>query len=229
MAADSSPEPIPTSMPTAATRKRSNMVPSWSYKSATTAPAAIPMNAAMIVLRYGLGKSLQWIFGIATERPDARSVARRLARHRTSAVGAPQPVVPAGWWKRAGSTERWYACPMPTLLTPPGLEMVLQGLHDSEIRCGIRNEPPAGGITTWIDFGSRTEKATFYGTIVCDRQVWPAADRIARGCMRRRCAFPRKPLCQRAQHRKQGIATFSLQLDEGVASGRLSRSTGRGA
>ena len=36
------------------------------------------------------------------------------------------------------------------------------------------------------------------------------------------------PLCQ-AQHRKQGIATFSLQLDEGVASGRLSRSTGRGA
>jgi hypothetical protein len=41
----------------------------------------------------------------------------------------------------------------------------------------IRN--PAGGITAWIDFGSRTEKATFYGTIVGDRQVWPAADRIA--------------------------------------------------
>jgi hypothetical protein len=28
------------------------------------------------------------------------------------------------------------------------------------------NEPPAGGITAWIDYGSRTEKATFYGTIV---------------------------------------------------------------
>jgi hypothetical protein len=68
---------------------------------------------------------------------------------------------------------------MPTLLTPPTLEVVLQGLHESEIRCGIRNEPPAGGITAWIDYGSRTEKATFYGTIVGDRQVWPAADRIA--------------------------------------------------
>jgi hypothetical protein len=49
----------------------------------------------------------------------------------------------------------------------------------ARIRCGIRNEPPAGGITAWIDYGSRTEKATFYGTIVGDRQVWPAADRIA--------------------------------------------------
>jgi hypothetical protein len=37
----------------------------------------------------------------------------------------------------------------------------------------------ARGITAWIDYGSRTEKATFYGTIVGDRQVWPAADRIA--------------------------------------------------
>jgi hypothetical protein len=48
---------------------------------------------------------------------------------------------------------------MPTLLTPPTLERVLQGLHESEIRCGIQNEPPAGGITAWIDFGSQTEKA----------------------------------------------------------------------
>ena len=60
--------------------------------------------------------------------------------------------------------------PMPTLLTPPTLERVLHGLHNCEIRCGIQNEP---------EFGSRTEKATFYGTIVGDRQVWPAADRIA--------------------------------------------------
>jgi hypothetical protein len=45
-----------------------------------------------------------------------------------------------------------------TLLTPQALESVLQGLHDSEIRCGIRNDPPAGGITVWIDYGSRTEK-----------------------------------------------------------------------
>jgi hypothetical protein len=57
--------------------------------------------------------------------------------------------------------------------------VVLQGLHESEIRCGIQNEPPAGGITAWIDYGSRTGKATFYGTIVGDQQVWPAADRIA--------------------------------------------------
>jgi hypothetical protein len=64
---------------------------------------------------------------------------------------------------------------MPTTLTPPSLESVIQGLHDSEIRCGSQNEPPAGGITAWIDYGSRTEKATFYGTIVGDRQVWPAA------------------------------------------------------
>jgi hypothetical protein len=81
------------------------------------------------------------------------------------------------YWNRAG-TERCYARLMPTP-TPPTLERVLQGLHDSEIRCGIQNEPPAGGITAWIDFGSRTEKATFYGTIVGDQQVWPAADRIA--------------------------------------------------
>jgi hypothetical protein len=59
--------------------------------------------------------------------------------------------------------------PMSTLLIPPALEVVLQGLHESEIRCGIQNEPPAGGITAWIDYGSRTEKATFYGTIVGGR------------------------------------------------------------
>ena len=35
---------------------------------------------------------------------------------------------------------------MSTPLTPPPLEVVLQGLHESEIRCGIQNEPPAGGI-----------------------------------------------------------------------------------
>jgi hypothetical protein len=45
---------------------------------------------------------------------------------------------------------------MSTLLTPPALEVVLQGLHESEIRCGIQKEPPAGGITAWINFGSRT-------------------------------------------------------------------------
>ena len=62
----------------------------------------------------------------------------------------------------------------------PTLKRVLQGLHNSEIRCGVQNEPPpAGGITAWIDFGDRAEKATFYRTIVGDRQVWPAADRIA--------------------------------------------------
>ena len=59
------------------------------------------------------------------------------------------------------------------------MEVVLQDLHESEIRCGIQNEPPAGGITAWIDYGGRTEKATFYGTIVGDKEVWPAAGRIA--------------------------------------------------
>jgi hypothetical protein len=75
----------------------------------------------------------------------------------------------------------------------PSLERVLQGLHESEISCGIRNEPPAGGITAWIDYGSRTERATFYGTIVGDRQVWPIASR--RGCMKRHCvSFQTAPL-----------------------------------
>ena len=78
---------------------------------------------------------------------------------------------------------------MPILPTPPALKIVLQGLSDSGIRCGIRNEPPAGGITAGVDYGSRTEKATFYGTIVEDRQVWPAADRLAAWPMRPHCAL----------------------------------------
>jgi hypothetical protein len=55
------------------------------------------------------------------------------------------------------------------------LERILQQLHDSEIRCGIQAEPPAGGITAWISAGDRTEKATFFGTIVGGVQEWPAA------------------------------------------------------
>src|SRR5471030_1878455 len=79
----------------------------------------------------------------------------------------------AAWWKRE---RRTVVRPSQSIsLTPPALEVVLQGLHDSEIRCGIQNEPPAGGITAWIAFGSKTEKATFYGTIVGGQQVWPAA------------------------------------------------------
>jgi hypothetical protein len=46
-------------------------------------------------------------------------------------------------------------------------------------RAGYRTSRQRAGLTAWIDYGSRTEKATFYGTIVGDRQVWPAADRIA--------------------------------------------------
>jgi hypothetical protein len=83
------------------------------------------------------------------------------------------------WWLAALAENGATFAHMPTLLTPPALEVVRQGLHESEIRCGIQNEPPAGGITAWIDYGSRTEKATFYGTIVGDKEVWPAADRIA--------------------------------------------------
>jgi hypothetical protein len=55
--------------------------------------------------------------------------------------------------------------------------------HESEICCDIQNDPPARGITAWIDYGSRTEKATFHGTIVGDQQICPAADLIAAWCM----------------------------------------------
>ena len=84
---------------------------------------------------------------------------------------------------------------MSTLLIPPALEVVLQGLHESEIRCGIQNEPPAGGITAWIDYGSRTEKATFYGTSIrlnrpyrggSSRRCWKSPTRKAKSGTRRR-------------------------------------------
>ncbi len=58
------------------------------------------------------------------------------------------------------------SCRMPTPLTPPTLEVVLQGLHEAEIRCEIQNNPPTGRISAWIDFGSRIEMATLFGTIV---------------------------------------------------------------
>jgi hypothetical protein len=77
-----------------------------------------------------------------------------------------------------------------TLLTPPTLERVLQGLHDSEIRCGIQNEPPAGGITAWIDYGSRTEKATFYGTIVgCNTEAPTEFCRLSKAAIQTTCVF----------------------------------------
>jgi hypothetical protein len=77
----------------------------------------------------------------------------------------------------------------------PTLERVLQGLHESEIRCGIQNKPPpAGGITAWIDFRIGTEKATFYGTIVGDKEVWPAADRIAAWMYKTALCFPDSPM-----------------------------------
>ena len=83
------------------------------------------------------------------------------------------------YWNRT-SAERCYAHPMPTPLTPPPLERVLQGLHDSEIRCGIhQNERLAGGINAWINYGRRTAKATFYGTIVGSRQVWQCLGGLA--------------------------------------------------
>jgi hypothetical protein len=54
------------------------------------------------------------------------------------------------------------------------LERILQQLHDSEIRCGIQTEPPAGGITAWIDYGDRTEKATLIATMMGEQRPWPA-------------------------------------------------------
>jgi hypothetical protein len=68
---------------------------------------------------------------------------------------------------------------LPISLTPAALEVVLQGLHDSGIRCGIQNEPPDGGITAWIDTGRWTERETFYGTMFGDQRVWPASELIA--------------------------------------------------
>jgi hypothetical protein len=65
-------------------------------------------------------------------------------------------------------------------LTPPTLELILQGLYDSEIRCGIQNDhQPAAFTTVWIEDRSRTEKATFYGTILGDQKLSLAADLIA--------------------------------------------------
>jgi hypothetical protein len=65
---------------------------------------------------------------------------------------------------------------MPTPLTPPALEVVLQGLHESEIRCGIHNEPPAGGITAWID--SIRADAMAYGQV--ERTIYRARLRDGR-------------------------------------------------
>jgi hypothetical protein len=78
---------------------------------------------------------------------------------------------------------------MPTPLPPPSLESVIQGLHDSEIRCGIQNEPPAGGITAWIDYGSRTERlpSTGLSLAIVRSGRRPIASR--RGCTRLHCAF----------------------------------------
>src|ERR1700716_799806 len=107
---------------------------------------------------------------------------------------------------------------MPTLLTQPALEVVLQGLHESEIRCGIKNEPPAGGITAWIDYGSRTEKATFYGTIVGDRQVWPAADRMAAWLHETAEARPRLARSRRRRFASCGNSTRQPAAGRGDGS-----------
>ena len=73
-------------------------------------------------------------------------------------------------------------------MTPPALEVVLQDLHDFEIRCGIQNETPAGGITASIGYGSRTEKAIFYGTSSAIGRSGLRQIASRRGCTRPRCA-----------------------------------------
>ena len=97
------------------------------------------------------------------------------------------------------------------------LERILQRLHDSEIRCGIQTEPPAGGITAWIDYGDRTEKATFWGIIVGGRQIWPSD--ISGHLVARDRAAPvsRQQLCQGSRrlsgglsHRRNAIALEEL-------------------
>jgi hypothetical protein len=70
-----------------------------------------------------------------------------------------------------GSPHAYFADPACPGSSPAGT---------ARIRDPLRHKKRTpGGITAWIDYGSRTEKATFYGTIVGDRQVWPAADRMA--------------------------------------------------
>src|SRR3981189_2072794 len=72
-------------------------------------------------------------------------------------------------WNRAG-TERCYAHPMPTLLTPPALEVVLQGLHESEIRCGIKKRAPGG----WYHCLDRLRQSNREGNLLRDHR-WGSA------------------------------------------------------
>jgi hypothetical protein len=66
------------------------------------------------------------------------------------------------------------------------------GPYRSKIRCGIRtSRRPAHHCLDRLR--SRTEKATFYGTIVGDK-IWPAADQLQRGCTRPRCATTTAPM-----------------------------------
>jgi len=79
------------------------------------------------------------------------------------------------------------------------LEVVLQGLHESEIRCGIKNEAAClGGITAWIDYGSRTEKATFFtgpSLVIARSGRRPISS--GRGCMKTALRlFPDSPMCK---------------------------------
>src|SRR5216684_124255 len=79
---------------------------------------------------------------------------------------------------------------MPTLLAPPTLERVLQGLHESEIRCGIQNEPrplaaSLHGSTTAA--GPRRPHSTEPSLVIGRSGRWPIASR--RGCMKWHCAF----------------------------------------
>ena len=108
---------------------------------------------------------------------------RRTGRHQ-AAFQSPQeplsqrPLVESRWHRTVVRSPHAYFANAAAFRGPP------------EGCCGIQNEPPAGGITAWIDYGSRTEKATFYGTIVGDQQVWPAANRMLPGCMRWRTPVP---------------------------------------
>ena len=68
---------------------------------------------------------------------------------------------------------------MPTQLTPPTLEVVLQGLHESEIRARYRTSRQRVASLHGSITAAGPRRATFYGTIVGDSHFWPAADRIA--------------------------------------------------
>jgi DNA ligase D-like protein (predicted ligase) len=78
---------------------------------------------------------------------------------------------------------------MPTLLTPPALEVVLQGLHESEIRCGIKNEPPVVASLPGSTSAAELRRRLFTGPSLVIGRSGPQPIASRRRCTRPHCAF----------------------------------------